>query len=688
MPEAAAAWVADYFAFEVIGTTVAAAAAIEAAVTVVATVALNQAVNKVLGASSGQGGTASPQAMSTTIRQAAASRRLLYGACKTGGVLAYPAQSSDGSYAWLDIYLGEGPIEAIDSTIWLGDERSSAAKFSGRVTVEGYYGNPGQAASAALVAASGGEWTTEDVGTGIAHAVVRYRFDRNAFSRGLVLPAFLVRGRKVYDPRTGATAYSANPALCLLDYIRSEFGPDGGIADDLIDFDAFATTATICDEIVDSIDPLNVVDGVTGKVRRYTLDGVFEVAAGHTSIVGTMLGAMGGSMPMVGGKYRLYAGAWRAPTGPVLTGEFLRAAPSFRTHPARQQRINTARGTYREPRQDWQTIDFQEQQLTAAVVAEDGEIVQNVAYPATLCGAIAQRLARLTMLRARSSVPLSLQCNWAAFQWQLWDAVQVSLVECGAVGVYLITGYAFAEGGGIDLVLTPQPASDFEWVPEQHESLVPTVVAPNFNTNPPAITGLVVVGSALVTTSEYTSSYGLRATWTALPESAFSEYEVQYKRSDAGSWEDGSTLSAWVNGFSGQKAASWDRVVSTGVAYDVRVRSVRKDGTTSEWAEETSIEVSGDTTPPTAPTALSVTGTSTHTVHWTNPSSLDVMRARVYASATNNAATATEVAEVFGLPSTAYAATHTPGYAPAYYWVSAADRTGNPSARTAAGTGS
>jgi hypothetical protein len=276
-------------------------------------------------------------------------------------------------------------------------------------------------------------------------------------------------------------------------------------------------------------------------------------------------------------------------------------------------------------------------------------------------------------------VPLTLPCNWAAFQWQLWDVLQVSLPECGAVGVYLITSYSFSEGGGIDMVLTPQPASDFDWVPAVHERLVPTVVAPDFNTTPPAIAGLVVVGSALLDAGGGVTTYGLQANWTETADAFFERYDTQYR-------VNGSGDAGWVGNTS--TTASWSQALSTGVFYDFRVRVVRGDGTTGPWAEETNIEVSGDTTPPGVPTALSVTGTGTHTVGWTNPSSLDVMRARVYASTTNDPVTATEVAEVFGLPSTAYTAGHTPGTVPTYYWVTAVDRSGNASARTAAGTGS
>lgn len=682
MPEAIATYVADYFAFEVIGTTVAAAAAIETAVTIAATIAINQVANKLLASSSGSGGTAGPQVLSTTVRQSDASRRLIYGTVKAGGVMVYPQQDPSGQNVRVAVYLGEGPIHAVSPTFWIGDETTDDAKFAGLADLESRLGVPGQTAVTSLVTSSAGEWTIADVGTGCAYVVVRLGANRDVFTRGRVnMPmAFMVDGRLCFDPRSSATAHTRNPALCLLDFMRCEFGPDGGIDDDLIDFPSFAAAASVCDELVDSIDPANVVDGVPGKVRRYTLDGVFEVGAGHTTIKETMERAMAGRVVFVGGKYRCYAGAWRAPSGPVLDAHYLRGAPTFRTHQQRTQRFNVARGTYREPRQDWQTTDLHEQTLPAAVLAEDGEIVQTLDFPVTTNGAIAQRLARLAMLQARSAVPLTLPCNWAAIQWQLYDVVTLDLPQVGAAGTWLITGYSLAESGGVDLTLVPHLASDFAWDPATHEKTVPTVVAPSFNSTPQPVTGLVVVGSALVETGygeSATASYGLRATWTASADYYLRHYYVQYKPSASGTWLDGGATTQ----------PSWERVVSTGVQYDVRVRIVREDGSAGPWATETNILVSGDTTPPGVPTAMSVTGTTTHTIGWTNPTSLDVMRARVYASATNDSTTATEVAEVFGLPATAYTATHTPAGVPAYYWVTAVDRSGNESARTYAGVG-
>jgi hypothetical protein len=391
---------------------------------------------------------------------------------------------------------------------------------------------------------------------------------------------------------------------------------------------------------------------------------------------------MAGKLIFCAGKYRAYAGAYRAPTGPTLTSEYLRGDPSLRTHPARQQRINSARGTYREPKQDWQTVNYPDQSLPAAIIAEAGEIVQNIDFPVTTNGATVQRLARIAMRQARSAVPLSLPCNWAAFQWRLYDTITVSVPEIGASGVYLITGYTFAQGGGIDLVLVPHTAADYAWTPATDEALVPEVLRPNFNTVPPAILGLTVYGSAINAGSE--NQPFLQVAWLASVDVLVTEYDAQYKRSDSTEWNGGFKLSTTI--------FIWG--LPEGYEYDVRVRAVRFDGTTGPWAEVTNTLVTGDTTPPGPPTLLSVThhggggGGSTHQdeVFWTNPTDVDFSRARVWVNTVNNSATATQVGEVFGLPGTAYSLeVEHPDTDDRYYWVSAIDRTGNSSARTYAG---
>jgi hypothetical protein len=119
------------------------------------------------------------------------------------------------------------------------------------------------------------------------------------------------------------------------------------------------------------------------------------------------------------------------------------------------------------------------------------------------------------------------------------------------------------------------------------------------------------------------------------------------------------------------------------------VRVVRRSGAVGPWEEDLNTTVSGDTTPTADPSALSVTGTGTHTIGWKNPADADVLRARVYINTSADPGTATALSgDVYGLPSTAYTKVHTPGAAPRHYFVSVIDRSGNATSLAYAGIGS
>ena len=94
------------------------------------------------------------------------------------------------------------------------------------------------------------------------------------FASGIPQLNFLVKGKKVYDPRDGSQAvdssatwtYSDNPALIVADFIRSDFGlsvPSGNI-----DWTVVSSSANTCDQTV------TLADGSTEK--RYTCNGMID----------------------------------------------------------------------------------------------------------------------------------------------------------------------------------------------------------------------------------------------------------------------------------------------------------------------------------------------------------------------------------------------------------------------------
>ena len=89
-------------------------------------------------------------------------------------------------------------------------------------------------------------WTTDHKLTGITYIAANYEYDTRGMFTGIPNLTVVVKGKKVYDPRTTATAYSSNAALCLLDYLKDDdYGK--GLANSDIDLTSFSTAANDCD---------------------------------------------------------------------------------------------------------------------------------------------------------------------------------------------------------------------------------------------------------------------------------------------------------------------------------------------------------------------------------------------------------------------------------------------------------
>lgn len=622
-------------------------------------------------------GSLGAQERSQVIRQAAAPRRLVFGEVLIGGVLACPPMesTSDDKLANLVIIFGDGEFESFDPVYYVGEKLSDDEIFDGLLDVHFNMGSDDQAALASLIAERADVWTADHRLRGVAHAHVRLKRDDNAFPGGLPQLRFLARGLKLYDPRTETTAWSANPALVALYYLRSPLGLR--CPDHLIDFDSFAVAANVCDEVLDSVDPDNVVDAVPGKVRRYTLNGVVDLAAGRGAIVGSIESSCAGRLVFSQGKYRFYAGAYDEPQALVLTGDMLRADPTYRRLPQRNTLFNVVSGTYVEPKQDWQDADYALQQDAAAIAADGDEIVQGLKFPFTTNGATAQRLARLALKRVRHAATLSVQCNWAALSYRLWDVVLVDIPELElALQPFRVLKTTLAEGGGVDLVLQLEDAADYAWSTADEVAVAAVARPGNSSSEPPAaVTGLTVNGSPRL--EQYGTVPQLAAEWDASTLSGLSHYEVQWKLSSDPDYSESDTVVAplWRTG-----------IVTLELDYDVRVRAMTRWGRYSAWAEELATTVLNDTSAPGLPSALSVTGSGLLTIGWTTPADDDFKKCNVYVNTSMTYVGATLLASVVGLQETAYTTTHTPG-ATRYYYVSSVDRTGNESALTYAGTG-
>ena len=113
------------------------------------------------------------------------------------------------------------------------------------------------------------QWTTDHRLRGIAYLYVRLSFDSDIYPNGVPNISAEIQGKKVFDPRTSATAFSSNPALCIRDYLLdTNYGLNADATE--VNDTNFQAIANICDEDVTL---------TSGTEDRFTLNGSFILSS-------------------------------------------------------------------------------------------------------------------------------------------------------------------------------------------------------------------------------------------------------------------------------------------------------------------------------------------------------------------------------------------------------------------------
>lgn len=177
----------------------------------------------------------SPEERQATLAADNAPVRITYGRDRLGAQIANIVQH--GSNWVIQAVWGEGEIDGIES-VTIDDKPIASA-----VSATHYLGTAAQSADPWLVAAFAARGETyADALPGIAYSVLRVPSSIEQFPQ----IAAVIRGRKLYDPRSTTTAYSTNPALALADFLAS---PTYG-AGRLVDWASVESAADACDELV------------------------------------------------------------------------------------------------------------------------------------------------------------------------------------------------------------------------------------------------------------------------------------------------------------------------------------------------------------------------------------------------------------------------------------------------------
>lgn len=325
---------------------------------------------------------------------------------------------------------------------------------SSRARVRTYTGAPGQVADAGMIAALPGIWTSAHKATGVAYLVVELDYDPNAFPSGLPNVSALVRGAKVYDPRTGTTAWSENPALLIR--AAATHALCGRLATSAVNDTAIIAAANVCDAAANY-----VVNGRTYARAFYTAGLVHRSGTRPADTINDLAQAMAGKWTFIDGLLRVKAGSFVTPLQ-TLDESWLHDGQPVHIQPRsnRSDVYNTVTGKFVDEQSDWQVLDYPQVQA-AAYVSEDGiALPLDVQLNAVTFVGQAQQVVAAMMRDARQGLRVTLVCNMRAYPVEVFDVIYVSLARFGWVlKPFEVYGVSFTLDGGIQLSLKESDAT-------------------------------------------------------------------------------------------------------------------------------------------------------------------------------------------------------------------------------------
>ena len=392
------------------------------------------------GASSGE---ASNRGYSVTATGSALDHQIIYGKMRVGGARVFDG-TTGGDNKFLHRVLGFAghEIEAFE-TIYISDEVAtidgsgnvtSPARYSGHINIYTHLGAADQQADSNLVSAVSG-WTAEHRLRGIAYLYCKFGFDADVFPNGLPEITAVIKGKKVYDPRSSATAWSDNPALCVRDYILSS-GYGLGEAAVNIDDTSVTAAANICDQT-----------NTTASTTRYTTNGAFTTAIQPGEFLTNILTSMVGTLWYAQGKWRMKAGAFTA-SDLALDENDLRSGITVSTRHSRRDNFNEIKGTFKGDESNYQVTDFPPVTNSAFVTADNGQVtVADVELPFTDNSIESRRIARIMLESNRQQLTIRSSFGMRALALQVGDTVAITNARFGWSGkLFQIAEWSFGLG--------------------------------------------------------------------------------------------------------------------------------------------------------------------------------------------------------------------------------------------------
>jgi hypothetical protein len=393
------------------------------------------------------------------------SRKIIYGEHKQDGDCVFASISgTNGEYLNLVYVFADHEIQSFeqvyldDRQVWETGTTTYHSNFNPDgvqlVNVYTKTGTDNQTSISELTTeVTSAVWGTNHRLRGIAYIYVRLQYETETFGDEIPRCSALIKGKKVFDPRTSTTAYSDNPALCLRDFLAdSEYSLGATSFSDT----HFTSSANACDDLVNV-----TLDGVTTSEKRFTCSAVLDSANKPSENINILLSSFAGDIVYSSGSFHVHAGVHQSSVIDLSFDDIFSEVDSYNRN--YRDVFNKATGLYVDPEIDYRQEEYPPFELTTAEESDERRLTLDL--PATNKTTECQRIAKIAIKESRQVKHLTFKTGLEILKATVGDNITITTGISDIDGLYKIHNINLTFDGslkaGLDLLSTASTDYDF-----------------------------------------------------------------------------------------------------------------------------------------------------------------------------------------------------------------------------------
>ena len=600
---------------------------------------------------------------------------VVYGKRNIGGnIIFLETSGTDNTYLYMIMALCEGGVESCeqiyiddklvtwsgtlthgtertvgsgDSNFYKADPTVEGSSAESTISVTWYDGRDDQTYNTTVGALS--SWTSNHRLRGISYLALKFKWNQDVFA-GVPSVHAVIKGRKVYDPNLDGTntggsgshredttstwAWSDNPVLCTLDYMRnSRFGL--GIANSYFDSNwaDWQTAADVCDTdvtaygstTIDLLDMNAVVD-----TKRKCIENLKILVTGFR-----------GYINYANGKYSVLSETTGSASISLTEDNIIGGLKVSSLD--RNTRFNRVIVTFVNPDKNYQSDEVQWPEIDdsgytsadqhATMKTADGGFLQEgrFDFPTITSPYQALELAEVICRRSRNNMNVGLRCDATGLDLMVGELVNIThATPAFSAKTFRIQGMQVNSDLTVELQLTEYQAAFYTWATKTQAATIPDTTLPN---------PMSVIAPASLTLSDELIEYsdGVVITRLNILVGASTDkfrqyYQVETKKTSESNYK------VLAQGISAVLNYHQLNVVD-GVEYSVRVKTINSMGVSSSYTSGTHTVVGATDTPSDVDElSISMVGSNQMQLSWEPVSDLDVSYYAIrYQDTTSNA---------------------------------------------------